>query len=72
LLYQEKKFVDWYGYQKPRLDEYVTLPERGFTNYLSSNDLKMKILNMRKDMASYFYLPRVIPPNPAELLMNKE
>jgi len=60
--------------RNPRLDEYVTLPERGFTNYLSSNDLKIEDLIVKyKGYEDFHILPAgVIPPNPAELLMNKK
>tara|TARA_R110002126_G_scaffold42608_4_gene122765 strand:+ start:297 stop:2648 length:2352 start_codon:yes stop_codon:yes gene_type:complete len=60
--------------RNPKLDEYVTLPERGFTNYLSSNDLKVEDLIVKYEGYENFHiLPAgVIPPNPAELLMNKK
>lgn len=60
--------------RNPRLDEYFTLPERGFTNYLSSKDLKLEDLIVKQDGFEDFHiLPAgVIPPNPAELLMSKK
>ncbi|MBX9888389.1 MAG: polysaccharide biosynthesis tyrosine autokinase [Flavobacteriaceae bacterium] len=60
--------------RNPKLDEYVTLPERGFTNYLSSNDLKIEDFIVKYEGYENFHiLPAgVIPPNPAELLMNKK
>jgi capsular exopolysaccharide synthesis family protein len=60
--------------RNPRLDDYLTLPERGVTNYLSSSDLKLDDLIVRYDGFEHFdVLPAgVIPPNPAELLMNKK
>ncbi|MBG6109873.1 capsular exopolysaccharide synthesis family protein [Flavobacterium sp. CG_9.10] len=60
--------------RNPRLDEYFTLPERGFTNYLSSKDLKLEDLIIKQDGFEDFHiLPAgVIPPNPAELLMSKK
>nr|WP_315152878.1 polysaccharide biosynthesis tyrosine autokinase [uncultured Flavobacterium sp.] len=60
--------------RNPRLDEYFALPERGFTNYLSSKDLKLDDLIVKQDGFDNFYiLPAgVIPPNPAELLMSKK
>jgi capsular exopolysaccharide synthesis family protein len=60
--------------RNPRLDDYLTLPERGVTNYLSSSDLKLEDLIVRYDGFEHFHvLPAgVIPPNPAELLMNKK
>jgi capsular exopolysaccharide synthesis family protein len=60
--------------RNPRLDDYLTLPERGVTNYLSSSDLKLDDLIVRYAGFEHFdVLPAgVIPPNPAELLMNKK
>ncbi|MFE3869282.1 GumC family protein [Flavobacterium sp. LS2P90] len=60
--------------RNPRLDEYFTLPERGFTNYLSSKDLKLEDLIIKQDGFEDFHiLPAgIIPPNPAELLMSKK
>ncbi|KIA85284.1 polysaccharide biosynthesis tyrosine autokinase [Flavobacterium sp. AED] len=60
--------------RNPRLDEYLTLPDRGFTNYLSSKDLILEDLIVKYDGYEDFYvLPAgVIPPNPAELLMSKK
>jgi hypothetical protein len=52
------------------VDEYLNLPERGFTNYLSSKDLKLEDLSLSmKD--TRFYVRRVFI-NPAELLMSKK
>ena len=60
--------------RNPRLDEYFTLPNKGFTNYLSSKDLKIEDLIIKQPGFEDFYiLPAgLIPPNPAELLMNKK
>jgi tyrosine-protein kinase Etk/Wzc len=60
--------------RNPRLDEYINIPERGFTNYLSSKDLKVEDLIIKYEGYEDFYiLPAgVIPPNPAELLMSKK
>jgi capsular exopolysaccharide synthesis family protein len=60
--------------RNPRLDEYLTLPDRGFTNYLSSKNLVLEDLIVKYDGFEDFHvLPAgVIPPNPAELLMNKK
>jgi tyrosine-protein kinase Etk/Wzc len=60
--------------RSPRLNEYLDLPERGVTNYLSSNDLKLEDLIVKYEGYENFYvLPAgVIPPNPAELLMSKK
>ena len=60
--------------RNPRLDEYFTLPERGFTNYLSSKDLKLEDLIIKQEGFEDFHiLPAgIIPPNPAELLMSRK
>ena len=60
--------------RNPRLDEYLTLPDRGVTNYLSSKDLALEDLVVKYDGFEDFHvLPAgIIPPNPAELLMNKK
>jgi tyrosine-protein kinase Etk/Wzc len=60
--------------RNPRLDEYLTLPDRGVTNYLSSKDLVLEDLIVKYDGYEDFHvLPAgVIPPNPAELLMSKK
>ncbi|WP_310556217.1 polysaccharide biosynthesis tyrosine autokinase [Flavobacterium sp.] len=60
--------------RNPKLDEYIKLPTRGLTNYLSSNDANIKdfIVN-QKGYENFDILPAgVIPPNPAELLMSKK
>ncbi|TDE04777.1 GumC family protein [Flavobacterium sandaracinum] len=60
--------------RNPRLDEYLSLPDRGVTNYLSSKNLVLEDLIVKYDGFEDFHvLPAgVIPPNPAELLMNKK
>lgn len=60
--------------RNPRLDDYLTLPDRGFTNYLSSKDLSLDDLIIKqKGYEDFHILPAgVIPPNPAELLMSKK
>lgn len=60
--------------RNPRLDDYLTLPDRGFTNYLSSKDLILDDLIIKqKGYEDFYVLPAgVIPPNPAELLMSKK
>jgi tyrosine-protein kinase Etk/Wzc len=60
--------------RNPRLNEYLNLPERGVTNYLSSKDLKLEDLIVKQEGFEDFHvLPAgVIPPNPAELLMGKK
>jgi tyrosine-protein kinase Etk/Wzc len=60
--------------RNPRLDEYLNIPDRGFTNYLSSKDLKVEDLIVKiGGYENLHVLPAgVIPPNPAELLMSKK
>jgi capsular exopolysaccharide synthesis family protein len=60
--------------RNPRLDDYLNIPERGVTNYLSSKDLKLEDLIVKYEGYEDFHiLPAgIIPPNPAELLMNKK
>lgn len=60
--------------RNPKLGEYLTLPERGVTNYLSSKNLVLEDLIVKYDGFEDFHvLPTgVIPPNPAELLMNQK
>ncbi|MFV8322660.1 GumC family protein [Flavobacterium sp. LB3P21] len=60
--------------RNPRLDEYLNLPDRGVTNFLSSKDLVLDDFIVKYDGFEDFHvLPAgVIPPNPAELLMNKK
>lgn len=60
--------------RNPRLDDYVTLPNRGLTNFLSTTEVEIE--NYIVPQAGYNrfdILPAgVIPPNPAELLMSQK
>lgn len=60
--------------RNPRIDDYLVLPSRGVTNYLSSKELDLKDLIVKQDGFEHFdVLPAgIIPPNPAELLMSKK
>lgn len=60
--------------RNPKLDDYLTLPDRGVTNYLSSNDVDLEgLIVKQKGYEDFHILPAgVIPPNPAELLMGKK
>ncbi|MFT5964918.1 MAG: tyrosine-protein kinase Etk/Wzc [Flavobacterium sp.] len=60
--------------RNPRLDEYLDIPEKGFTNYLSSKELKLEDVIVKYEGYEDFYiLPAgVVPPNPAELLLSKK
>lgn len=60
--------------RNPKLDEYLTLPSRGLTNYLSGTADNLNDYIVKQSGYEEFYvLPAgVIPPNPAELLMSKK
>ncbi|NRT13287.1 polysaccharide biosynthesis tyrosine autokinase [Flavobacterium sp. 14A] len=60
--------------RNPKLQNYLNLPERGLTNYLSSKDLAIDDLIIKfPGYEDFSVLPAgIIPPNPAELLMNKK
>lgn len=57
--------------RNPKLDEYMNLPNRGVTTYLSSKNATLNDFLVKQEGYEHFYvLPAgVIPPNPAELLM---
>lgn len=60
--------------RNPKLDEYVKLPSRGLTNFLSTKDANIQdfIVN-QKEYENFDIIPAgIIPPNPAELLMGKK
>ncbi|MCL9805122.1 polysaccharide biosynthesis tyrosine autokinase [Flavobacterium amniphilum] len=58
--------------RNPRIDDYVTLPSRGLTNFLSTTDAVIEDYIVAQNGYERFdILPAgVIPPNPAELLMS--
>ncbi|OOV29949.1 tyrosine protein kinase [Flavobacterium sp. LM5] len=60
--------------RSPRLSDYLTVPERGVTNYLSSKEAKWEDFVVKHpDFEDFWILPAgVVPPNPAELLMSKK
>jgi capsular exopolysaccharide synthesis family protein len=60
--------------RNPRLDEYLNIPERGLTNYLSSKDSKIEDFTVKYEgYEDLHVLPSgIVPPNPAELLMGKK
>ncbi len=60
--------------RNPKLDEYVNLPNRGLTNYLSSNGADIHDYIVKQNGYECFdIIPAgIIPPNPAELLMSKK
>jgi tyrosine-protein kinase Etk/Wzc len=60
--------------RNPKLDDYVTLPDQGLTNYLSHKDTAIENLIIKqKGYEDFHILPAgIIPPNPAELLLSKK
>ncbi|SHJ00551.1 GumC family protein [Flavobacterium terrae] len=60
--------------RNPKLEEYVSLPNRGLTNYLSSINTNIHdYIVKQKGYECFDIIPAgVIPPNPAELLMSKK
>jgi tyrosine-protein kinase Etk/Wzc len=60
--------------RRPRLGEYLNLPERGFTNYLTAKEHSLEDLIIKYEGYENLYVlaAGVIPPNPAELLMSKK
>ena len=60
--------------RNPRLDEYIKLPSRGLTNFLSTKDADIHAFIVNQKGYEHFdILPAgIIPPNPAELLMSKK
>jgi len=60
--------------RNPKLDDYVTLPDQGLTNYLSHKDTAIEDLIIKqKGYEDFHILPAgIIPPNPAELLLSKK
>lgn len=60
--------------RNPKLKNYFKVSERGITNYLASNTLKIEDLMIKQEGYDNFYiLPSgAIPPNPAELMMHNK
>lgn len=58
--------------RNPRIDDYVTLPTKGLTNFLSTADAVIEdYIVSQTGYEQFDILPAgVIPPNPAELLMS--
>lgn len=59
--------------RNPKIDEYLSVPSSGLTNYITSTtkDISSFIIK-HPDFEQFYILPSgVIPPNPAELLMNQ-
>ncbi|MBF4467287.1 polysaccharide biosynthesis tyrosine autokinase [Flavobacterium sp. LC2016-12] len=60
--------------RNPKLGEYIDVPNLGVTNYLSIPDSDIQNYIIKVDgYPNFFVLPSgIIPPNPAELLMDKK
>lgn len=58
--------------RNPKIDEYFNVPHRGVTNYLMNSKDEIQKYLLKQDGYEHFdILPSgIIPPNPAELLMN--
>ncbi|AOW11039.1 GumC family protein [Flavobacterium gilvum] len=58
--------------RNPKFGEYIDVPNLGLTNYLSAADQDVRDYIIKHEgYKNFFILPSgVIPPNPAELLMN--
>jgi len=58
--------------RNPKLDEYISLPSQGLSNYLSNKDIPLEDLIIKqKGYEDFHILPAgIIPPNPAELLLS--
>ena len=60
--------------RNPKLDDYVSLPDQGLSNYLSNKDIAIENLIIKqKGYEDFYILPAgIIPPNPAELLLSQK
>lgn len=58
--------------RNPKIGQFLKLPSQGLTNYLASNDIDINSVIVKvPDFKELYVIPaKVIPPNPAELLMN--
>lgn len=58
--------------RNPKLSDYLKLPTKGLTNYLSTSSIELNSIIVKQEGYKEFYVmpPGVIPPNPAELLMS--
>lgn len=58
--------------RNPRLNEYLNVPSKGVTNYLTTSSASLDdFIYKQPGYENFYVLPAgVIPPNPAELLMN--
>lgn len=60
--------------RNPKIGQYLKLPSQGLTNYLASSNLDINSIIVKvPDFQELYAIPaKVIPPNPAELLMNQK
>lgn len=60
--------------RNPKLNEYMTIPENGLTNFLSQNENTVEEYIIKLEGFNNFYvLPSgIVPPNPAEMLMDSK
>jgi tyrosine-protein kinase Etk/Wzc len=60
--------------RNPKLDDYISLPDQGLTNYLANKDISLEDLIIKqKGYEDFYILPAgLIPPNPAELLLSQK
>ncbi len=58
--------------RSPKFDEYMDIPQKGFTNYLSTPNANIHdYIVQHETLKDLYILPAgVVPPNPAELLMD--
>lgn len=58
--------------RNPKMGQYLKLPSQGLTNYLASNNIDINsVIAKVPDFEELYVIPaKVVPPNPAELLMN--
>ncbi|CEN40958.1 GumC family protein [Capnocytophaga cynodegmi] len=58
--------------RNPKIGQYLKLPSQGLTNYLASSDIDINSVIVKvPDFKELYVIPaKVVPPNPAELLMN--
>ena len=58
--------------RNPKIDKYIKIPSKGLTNFLTKQDAVIEDYIVKLDsFNNFFVLPSgVIPPNPADLLLN--
>ncbi|MDO4228278.1 MAG: polysaccharide biosynthesis tyrosine autokinase, partial [Capnocytophaga sp.] len=58
--------------RNPKIGQYLNLPSQGLTNYLASSNIDINsVISKVPDFEELYVIPaKVVPPNPAELLMN--